>query len=109
MISRTPRLIATAALFALGSLCRLGVAADSFEAPVPIMVGGRVLELTERSDRVAAPALFDWDGDGRRDLFVGQNAGRMRVFRNFGTDERPEFSEPVWFDELLPDGRIPVG
>ncbi len=82
---------------------------DHFETPIPINIAGRVLELTDRTDTFAAPTLGDWDGDGRRDLLIGQKSGRMRVFRNLGTDERPEFSDPVWFDEIVADGRIPVG
>jgi hypothetical protein len=85
---------------------RAPFAADHFEPPVPITVDSRTLEL---SDRGAYPELGDWDGDDRRDMLVGQNDGRLRVFRNFGTDSRPEFSPPVWFDELIADGRIPEG
>jgi hypothetical protein len=79
---------------------------DRFESPVPIRVDGQVLELP---DRLAAPALGDIDGDGRRDLLVGQHRGRMRVFQNIGTDARPEFDEPVWFDEMVAGDQVPTG
>ena len=98
-----------AGLLTTAALGQSAAGDERFERPVPIMVDGQVLELTEQSDKVAAPALVDWDGDGNRDLLVGQNSGRMRVFRNIGMDSRPRFSDPVWFDEILADGRIPVG
>src|SRR5690606_34181611 len=69
---------------------------DRFEAPVPIIVDGGVLELIDSAERVLSPALADWDRDGRRDLLLGNNAGRMRIYRNLGTNGRPQFSEPVW-------------
>jgi hypothetical protein len=79
---------------------------DRFEEPVPIHVDGQVLELP---DQFAAPALGDFYGDGRKDLLIGQNRGRMRVLRNIGTDRQSKFAAPVWFDETIPDGKIPLG
>ena len=96
-----------AALLGTLALGQPAVAGDRFEEPVAVRgVDGRVLEFP---DRLAAPALGDFDADGRRDLLVGQHSGRMRVLRNLGTDDRPKFSDAAWFDEILPDGRIPVG
>jgi PKD repeat protein len=39
----------------------------------------------------ALPALADLDGDGDRDALVGENAGRVQVFENVGSD-----SAPLW-------------
>ncbi len=40
----------------------------------------------------ATPALYDFDGDGKRDLLVGQfGGGKMKIFRNLGTREKPKF------------------
>jgi hypothetical protein len=33
----------------------------------------------------------------------------MQVFRYVGTENRPEFADPVWFDEIIPEGKIPTG
>lgn len=41
--------------------------------------------------KAAAPAMPDWDEDGRRDLIVGGNDGRVRYYRNEGTDSAPDF------------------
>jgi hypothetical protein len=77
-----------------------------FEPPVPVSVGGQVLEFP---DLIAAPALGDFYGHGRKDLLIGQDRGRLRVLRNVGTDKQSKFAAPVWFDEIIPDGKIPVG
>jgi hypothetical protein len=42
---------------------------------------------------VANPCLADWDGDGLNDLLVGQFIeGRLRFYRNTGTNSDPAFS-----------------
>lgn len=43
----------------------------------------------------ADPVLYDWDGDGVRDLVVGQFAeGRIWVYRNTGTEKEKSFAAP---------------
>ena len=69
-----------------------------------LVMGGDMPVLTEKHG-LAAPALWDWDGDGKRDLLVGDfetNSGddfpmgeegsAIRVYRNIGTDNNPKFS-----------------
>lgn len=47
----------------------------------------------------AAPYLYDIDGDGKRDLLVGQfGDGKMRIYRNVGTDVAPDFAPHAWFE-----------
>lgn len=70
-----------------------------------LVMGGDKPVLTEKHG-LAAPALWDWDGDGRRDLLVGEfetNSGEsfpmgadgstIRVYLNVGTDSEPRFTE----------------
>lgn len=77
--------------------------APQLEQPFLVMAGDRPV-LTEKHG-LAAPALWDWDGDGKRDLLVGEfetNSGEnfpmgaegstMRVYRNVGTDANPKFA-----------------
>lgn len=46
----------------------------------------------------AAPYLYDWDGDGVRDLLVGQfGEGKLRIYKNRGTDSAPKFTTFEWF------------
>ncbi|MGB2820750.1 MAG: FG-GAP-like repeat-containing protein, partial [Phycisphaerae bacterium] len=40
----------------------------------------------------ASPAVADWDGDGRKDLLVGNTNGTICYFRNVGTDAAPVFN-----------------
>lgn len=40
----------------------------------------------------AAPAVFDFDNDGKKDLLVGQfGEGKLRFYRNLGSNRRPRF------------------
>ena len=52
----------------------------------------------------ATPALYDWDGDGKRDLLVGQfGGGRMKILRNVGSNQAPKFAAASWFEA---DGKV---
>ncbi|HEX8522495.1 MAG TPA: hypothetical protein VF669_09590 [Tepidisphaeraceae bacterium] len=45
----------------------------------------------------AAPAFGDVDGDGVKDLLVGQfKDGSCKVYKNVGTNEKPNFAKWVW-------------
>ena len=58
----------------------------------------------------AAPFYADFDGDGTRDLLVGEfSRGRMRVFRNHGTDTKPVFKDHEFFQAGGAEGTVPSG
>ncbi|MCY3883505.1 MAG: protein-disulfide reductase DsbD family protein [Gammaproteobacteria bacterium] len=72
----------------------------------PVLVMGGELPIKTEKHGLAAPALFDWDGDGKRDLLVGEfetNSGDLfpmgkdgstiRIYKNVGTDNNPTFTE----------------
>src|SRR5688572_10729046 len=47
----------------------------------------------------AAPYLYDLDGDGKRDLLVGQfGEGKLRIYKNQGTDAKPDYAEHAWLE-----------
>ena len=57
--------------------------AAEFERPVRLKAGGVAIRV--ESPGYAAPCWADVDGDGKKDLLVGQfNQGKIRVFKNLG-------------------------
>lgn len=69
---------------------------------------------------LAAPAFYDWDGDGVKDLLVGEfgsgiEFGRymgnfIRVYRNIGTEEKPAYTKNfnyAWPPYELPGNGTP--
>lgn len=76
----------------------LGAAAE-FERPVRLKAGGDAVRV--ESPGYAAPCWADIDGDGKKDLLVGQfNQGKIRVFKNLGEGE---LAEGVW---LQAEGQV---
>lgn len=45
-------------------------------------------------------SVFDFTGDGRTDLVVGDTYGVVRLFRNLGSNETPVFEEPEVVGDL---------
>ena len=73
-----PLLLATLLLFSA-----MAVKAVEFENPVRVEGGGEAIRI--ESPGYAAPCWADVDGDGKKDLLVGQfNGGKIRIFKNLG-------------------------
>ena len=51
--------------------------AFKFGDRVPLLAGGKPMKVIQKSD----PIAVDWDGDGTRDLLVGDEAGGVTFFR----------------------------
>lgn len=62
------------------------------------------IELAHR----AYPRIFDWNGDGKKDLIVGTFAGEVLLLENTGSNQSPQHDkEPVSFS-LRDAGRLTV-
>ncbi len=84
------------------------VTAGELLAPTLIQAGARPIDV-EREGH-SAPFVGDFDGDGARDLLVGQyHDGRLRVYRNRGTDAAPRFDGFEWFRAGGAIGKVPEG
>jgi hypothetical protein len=58
----------------------------------------------------AAPFVADFDGDGVKDLLVGQfGDGILWVYRNVGSNTHPRYAAGVKFKDGGKDGRVPTG
>jgi hypothetical protein len=83
---------------------------DRLAKPVPVEVDGKPLVRQGTGYALEYPFVGDLDGDGRPDLLLGdRERGRLRVYRNVGTATVPRLTAPVWFDELVPTGKVPYG
>ena len=75
--------------------------------PTRIEAGGKPIDTDVGH---AAPCVTDFDGDGVRDLLVGQfGGGILWIFRNEGTDAAPKLAAGVKWKDGAKDGTVPTG
>src|SRR5262245_27476436 len=78
-------------LVALAAALAASLAAQQFETPFRVQAGGKPIDVDIGH---AAPYVVDFDGDGVRDLLVGQfGNGRCRIYKNTDTDKAPQFGD----------------
>jgi hypothetical protein len=99
--------LAAAAAVSCGSSAQAANDAE-LEPPVQVEVAGEPLDTGGVG--YAAPFYADFDGDGVKDLLVGEFAhGRLRIYRNTGSDTAPKLESHVFFKDDAAGGRIPAG
>ena len=61
-----------------------------FSSPFFVQANGADLVV---SSSIPDPCVIDWDGDGLKDLVIGQfSTGKIRFYPNSGTNENPVFT-----------------
>jgi hypothetical protein len=87
-------------LAALGLVCGAAwCGAAEFERPVRLKAGGVAVRV--EAPGYAAPCWADIDGDGKKDLLVGQfNKGKIQVFNGLGG---AKFAKGAW---LQAEGKV---
>lgn len=67
--------------------------------PILIKAGDNYMKVQKFGH--AAPALYDWDGDGKLDLLVGEFGSMKKanvvVFKNIGTNKKPVYSSETLY------------
>jgi hypothetical protein len=85
----------TIACVVTGLVLAAAATAQTFEKPVRLKAAGEVIT-TDIGH--SAPYVYDFDGDGVRDLLVGQfGGGKLRIYRNAGTNKKPNYEAHQWF------------
>ena len=93
-------------LAGLMATASISISAELAE-PVRLEAAGKPID-TEIGH--AAPFVCDFDGDGLKDLLVGQfGEGLLRIYRNEETNSEPKLAAGVKFKEGKEDGRVPSG
>lgn len=95
------------------SACLFGLAASalaqSLAEPVRLTAAGAPIEIGALSSFAhAGPALGDVDGDGDRDLLVGDFPGHFWLFANTGTDREPVYAAGVKLKAGGAAAKVPV-
>ena len=79
---------------AMAAATQVQAQSPDLEQPFAVQSGGATLDVNELGH--TAPLFTDWDGDGLKDLLVGQfgrkdHIGAVRVYKNVGNAKSPKF------------------
>jgi hypothetical protein len=79
----------------------------SLAPPVRLEAAGKPIDTNVGH---AAPFVCDFDGDGVKDLLVGQfGGGQLLIYHNEGTNTQPKLAAGVKFKDGKPEGSVPSG
>jgi len=110
-MNRHTAALLTGAITALGALSAQEAVAPprtGLAPPVRLEAGGTVIDTPKIGH--AAPFVGDFDGDGVRDLLVGQfDGGLLWIYKNTGSDAAPKLAAGVKFQDGRKEGTVPTG
>jgi hypothetical protein len=84
-----------------------GVATGMFDPPSRLSAAGGVIDSGDSLGH-SGPWVEDIDGDGRRDLLVGDFSGLFRLYRNQGTNREPKYAAAVNLKAGGVDAKVPI-
>jgi hypothetical protein len=82
---------------------------DALHAPVRLQADGKPIDIATFSQIAhAGPAIADVDGDGDRDLLVGDFPGFFWYFQNEGDDAKPRYTSKGKLQAGGVDAKTPI-
>jgi hypothetical protein len=80
---------------------------DLFHPPVRLAAADGIMD-SGPSWGHSSPWVADVDGDGVKDLVVGDFSGLFRFYRNEGTNEKPRYARAVNLQAGGVDAKVPI-
>jgi len=83
----------TIALISTLALSGDAAADDIFEKPVRLQADGQIIDTGRSAWAHSSPCVEDIDGDGLKDLIVGDFSGKFHVYKNVGKHNKPVYHD----------------
>ncbi len=76
-------------------------------APVALTAAGTLIDHGDAWGHTG-PCLFDVDGDGRRDLLVGDFGGEFTLYKNVGSEKERRFAAGAKLRDDRGNAKVPI-
>ena len=83
------------------------VATEWFDTPLRLAAADGIID-SGPSWGHSGPWVEDVDGDGVKDLIVGDFSGLFRFYRNEGTNQQPRYAKAVNLQANFEDAKVPI-